>query len=178
MTTTTKENTLKSPLFQLGVGILIGMAVAAGIEGHSWGSFFAFASIAAFYFAVGAARQATRSTRQAVRIAGNSVLIACGLLFIGGALSAVERLYLVNGSSYPRFLARDLGAASYATLDKLHAGECKGQMMEIYGKADDEWVIRCGFNWYEGHTYISSTDPYAHMLSQSTANDATKGAKQ
>lgn len=178
MNTTTKQNMLKGPLNQLGVGISLGLAVSAGIEGRSWGAFFGIASIAAFFFAISAGVQASRSNREAIRVAGKSVLIACTLLFIGIVLSEIERLYLVNGTTYPRVLARDLGAANYATLDKLRADQCKGQTMEIYSKADNLWVIRCGFGWYEGHTYISSTDPYADVLGQPATSNTTKGAKQ
>lgn len=155
---------MKGPLFQLSIGGLLGFAVLAGIEGRSWGVFFGFALIALYFFAIGASRQAARSTRRPVRIAGNVVASACALLFLGMILMTVERLYLVNGSSYPRILAHDLGAANYSTLENLRLNQCKGDGMEIYGKRNDLWVIRCGFSWYEGHTYISTTNPYGHML--------------
>jgi hypothetical protein len=168
-------NEMKRPWFQLSIGAWLGLGAVAGIEGRSWGSFGAFALVAAYFFAIGASRQAGRSTRPPVRIAGNVVWVACALLFVGLILSTVERLYLVNGSSYPRFLAHDLGAANYSTLENLRLNQCKGQGMEIYGKRDNLWVIRCGFTWMEGHTYVSTTNPYGHMLD---GIDKNNGATQ
>ncbi|MDN7664056.1 hypothetical protein [Burkholderia cenocepacia] len=157
-------NEMKRFWFQLTIGGWLGMGAFAGIVGRSWGSFGVFAAIAAYFFAIGAGREAGRSTRPPVRIAGNVVWAACALLFVGAALLAVERLYLVNGGSYPSFLAHDLGAASYSTLEKLRLNECKGEGMEVYRKGDDRYVIRCGFSWIEGHTYISTANPYADVL--------------
>ncbi|CAH2782572.1 MAG: hypothetical protein PPHEINF_2009 [uncultured Paraburkholderia sp.] len=160
----TMENTLKRPMFQLSIGGLLGLGAISGIEARSWGSFLSMALIALYLFAFAASRQAARASRRPVRIAGNTATAVCAALLVGMFLLVAERVYLVNGSSYPRWFAHDLGAANYSDLDRLQGTECKGEGMEIYGKHDNRWVIRCGFSWIDGRTYISSTNPYGHML--------------
>lgn len=80
-------------------------------------------------------------------------LLIAGLLFTG------ERVYLVNAASYSRFLATDLGNVDAARISELHRTECKDDPIDVY-KKDGYWVLRCGFAYYQGHTYISHTDPY------------------
>lgn len=155
---------MKGPMFQLGIGIWFSMAAIAGIESRSWGAFSGPFVIGVFFLAIGLASDARRSQRRPLRVAGAIVMVACALIFLGALLNSAERVYLVNGSSYPSFLGRDLGAADYKTLDRLHENQCKGDGMEIYGKADGKWVIRCGFLWLDGHTFISSTNPYGDVL--------------
>ncbi|MBK3865187.1 hypothetical protein G3A40_36135 [Paraburkholderia aspalathi] len=155
---------MKGPVFQIGIGIWFSLAATAGIEGRSWGAFFGPFVIGIFFLALGLAGDARRSERRPMRNAGTIVTIACAVIFVGAILNAGERLYLVNGGSYPRLLAHDLGAADYKTLDRLHGSQCKGESMEIYGKSNSQWVIRCGFSWVDGHTFISTTNPYADVL--------------
>ncbi|MDN7527679.1 hypothetical protein [Burkholderia orbicola] len=160
----TMENTLKRPMFQLSIGGLLGLGAVSAIEARSWGSFLSAALMAFYLFAFAASRQAAKASKPPIRLAGNIITALCVVLLLGTFLLVAERVYLVNGSSYPRWLARDIGAANYAELDRLHGTECKGESMEIYGKRSSQWVIRCGFTWMGGRTYISSTNPYGHML--------------
>ncbi len=140
------------------------MGVTAGIEGRSWSAFFGPASIGLFLAVLALSIGAMGSKHSGLRVTGLFVSLACLVVFAGAILNVGERLYLVNGKTYPHFLARNIGAASHATLDRLQLADCKGTGMEIYGKADHEWVIRCGFSWFGGHTYLSSTDPFGGML--------------
>lgn len=78
---------------------------------------------------------------------------------IVGLLTVAERLYLVNGTQYPRFLARDVGAVRFEDLDELRAASCHGEPVEVYPKAG-YWVLRCGVAYFEGHTFISHTNPF------------------
>ncbi|MBA9846847.1 hypothetical protein DEE89_12110 [Ralstonia pickettii] len=87
---------------------------------------------------------------------GINVLIVIAMAV--GLVATLERLYLVNGSSYPSFLAEDAGNLDEVGLAKLRATSCKDESVEVY-KKDDVWVLRCGFAYYQGHTYISHTDP-------------------
>ncbi|WP_426400900.1 hypothetical protein ACN9M1_26585 (plasmid) [Ralstonia sp. R-29] len=77
-----------------------------------------------------------------------------------GLLTVAERLYLVNGAQYPRFLARDVGAVGFEDLDALRAASCGGEPVEVYPKTG-YWVLRCGVAYFEGHTFISHADPFA-----------------
>jgi hypothetical protein len=87
---------------------------------------------------------------------GFNIFIAIVLAI--GVLATLERVYLVNGSSYPRLLAEDVGNVDEAGLAKMRATTCKDEPVEVY-KKDEIWVLRCGFAYYQGHTYISHTDP-------------------
>ena len=75
-------------------------------------------------------------------------------------LTVAERLYLVNGTQYPRFLARDVGAVRFEDLEALRAASCDGDPVEVYPKTG-YWVLRCGVAYFEGHTFISHADPFA-----------------
>ncbi len=81
---------------------------------------------------------------------------------IFGLLSVAERLYLVNGAHYPRFLAKDVGAVGMDGLDRLRVTKCGGEPVEVYAK-DDYWVLRCGVAYIPGHTFISHTDPFENL---------------
>ncbi|WP_247394667.1 hypothetical protein [Ralstonia pseudosolanacearum] len=81
---------------------------------------------------------------------------------IVGLLAVAERLYLVNGAQYPRFLAKDVGAVRFDDLDGLRVLSCNGEPLEVYAKTD-YWVLRCGFAYFEGHTFISHADPFANL---------------
>jgi hypothetical protein len=80
--------------------------------------------------------------------------LAASLLVTG------ERVYLVNAASYPRFLATDLGNVDAARITELRKTACKDDPIEVYPK-NGFWVLRCGFAYYQGHTYISHSDPFA-----------------
>ncbi|HCM7206548.1 TPA: hypothetical protein N3202_004481 [Salmonella enterica subsp. enterica serovar Typhimurium str. D23580] len=75
-------------------------------------------------------------------------------------LVTAERVYLVNAPSYPRFLATDLGNVGAARVAELRKTACKDDPIEVYAK-NGFWVLRCGFAYYQGHTYISHSDPFA-----------------
>lgn len=84
---------------------------------------------------------------------------------IVGLLAVAERLYLVNGAQYPRFLAKDVAAVPFDDLDGLRVLSCNGELLEVYPKAN-YWVLRCGFAYFEGHTFISHTDPFGNLSRQ------------
>jgi hypothetical protein len=79
---------------------------------------------------------------------------------VASLLVTGERVYLVNASSYPRFLATDLGSVDAARIEELRKTACKDEPIEVYAK-NGFWVLRCGFAYYQGHTYISHSDPFA-----------------
>jgi len=80
-------------------------------------------------------------------------------LLVGGLSVTAERVWLVNAPVYPRFLATDLGNVDAAHLEELRKSACKHDGIEVYPKRG-VWILRCGFAYYDGHTYISHTDPF------------------
>lgn len=81
---------------------------------------------------------------------------------IVGILSVAERLCLVNGVHYPRFLAKDVGAVGFDGLDRLRVSACGGDPVEVYAKSS-YWVLRCGVAYIPGRTFISHTDPFENL---------------
>ncbi len=145
---------------QFAIGTWLSLAVCMGIMSRSWSSFWTLAAIGGFFAAGSLAGAATKSPRKPLRVLGRIGLCAFLLVMVGALLNTAERVYLVNADSYPRFLARNLGTADMHTLERLHAKECKGMGIQVYEKTNYTWVIRCGFDWFGGHTYISNADPY------------------
>lgn len=90
----------------------------------------------------------------AMRIALFAVALTAALLI------GAERLVLVNAPTYPRFLATDLGDGGIERVQALRKSVCKDDSVEIYPKKE-AWIVRCGFAYYPGHTYLSHTDPLA-----------------
>ncbi len=86
--------------------------------------------------------------------------ISLGVAVVG-LLVVAERLYLVNGAQYPRFLAKDVGPVRLDDIDRRRGFSCNGEPLEVYAKTD-YWVLRCGFAYFEGNTVISYTDPFAN----------------
>lgn len=154
---------LKGPLWQISIGLWLGMAVFLGIVGRSWQAFAGYLAFAAFFIGAGLAAEAARSQRKPLRILGKIGCIAAALVIVGAVLNTAERLYLVNADSYPRFLARNLGTADMHTIDRLRANECKDHPVEVFEKKNYTWVMRCGFSWIDGHTYISNADPFREL---------------
>ncbi|WP_196303110.1 hypothetical protein [Ralstonia solanacearum] len=88
--------------------------------------------------------------------------VVLGGIAIIGILSVAERLYLVNGSYYPRFLAKDVGAVGFDGLDRLRLSACGGEPVEVYSKSA-YWVLRCGVAYMPGNTFISHADPFESL---------------
>lgn len=153
-------------LAQFGIGMWFSFGAIAGIESRSWGGFFGPVLVGLYFLFAIVSLDATRAAGRAIRTAGvvGTTLSTLALTF---AMSlGIERLYFVNASTYPRAFARDVGKiTSYRQLDPIQKSECGSTMMEIYGKTNG-WFIRCGSLWYTGHTFYSSTDPYAEIRGQ------------
>lgn len=80
-----------------------------------------------------------------------------------GLFSVADRLYLVNGEQYPRFMAEDVGAVEFDDLNRLQVSPCNGDPLEVYPKKDF-WVLRCGYDYFHGHTFISHANPFANRI--------------
>jgi len=140
---------------QLTLGLWGAMALGFSVMSKSWSTLLNLAAVGLF-FAVGTwASSSLKDGRPGVR----RLAIALSCFFFGvilfGFISTVERLYLVNGATYPAWLAkRDLGTLPQDALMRFTGGpDCKGGA-EIFDKEDGNSVIRCGgFLWYESKTY-------------------------
>lgn len=92
-----------------------------------------------------------------------AVAISIGVVVVMtvGMLSALEWIYLVNGTSYPRWLAQgELGRVNDADILRLRATECKHAPVEVFPK-DGFVVLRCGMMFYEPSTKTFIADAYA-----------------
>lgn len=169
---------LKNQTAQIVIGLWFAMAAFLGTMARSWETFIAFLSVAAFFGGLGFAgvfisgelfkRSGLKGrfwtfADTAVRAVGYAYLALFFIAIAASLLAGIERLYLVNGDSYPRFLAKNLGTADMHTIDALRAKECKNTGIDVYEKAGNVWVIRCGFSWLDGKTYISNADPYREL---------------
>ncbi|WP_322075481.1 hypothetical protein [Burkholderia cenocepacia] len=155
----------RSFVFQFGIGMILSFGVMSAMESRSWSGFLGAGAVALFFVVFASGRAALDAKKKSVNVAGLVVCASCLLVIVGLLLNGVERIYLVNGDSYPRFLARDAGALNYEGLDRLHKTQCQHEFMEVYQKSDF-WVIRCGMMYLQGHTFVSSTNPYAELEGQ------------
>ena len=133
-----------------------------GIMAHSWEPVWTM-SLIALFFGIGAWADAVRKAKRdagenspfASTVLLGQVTILIAVLVAGVGLTA-ERVYLVNGDSYPAFLtSRDLGTSNDDGLLKLTNAVCKQQPGEIFRKAGNLTVIRCGMLWYQGQTFTT-----------------------
>lgn len=154
---------------QINLGALLGCAAFLGILQRSWESFFSVAGIAAFFASGLLAAQMVGSPRRPLHVIGAVGCVAFCAVFIGWILITAERFYLVNGSSYPTFLATDVGHVDSKQVEALRVGEqCHDQVLEIYEKTDF-WILRCGYSYFDGHTFIShGAHPFADLTEGET----------
>jgi hypothetical protein len=73
------------------------------------------------------------------------------------SLSAVERLYLVHGNSYPAWLATRYVPVSETTprvLSEVHEFTCRGnELVQVFAK-QSQYVFRCGDFWPFARTLV------------------------
>lgn len=75
------------------------------------------------------------------------------------ALGVAERVYLVNGSSYPSWMAgAELGEVAMARIVALWNSECRHCPVEVFRKSNGA-VLRCGDFWFmpSTRTYFADT---------------------
>jgi len=151
---------LKGFGFQLVVGLLLTMGVIFGMGSRSVDQFIGFVWPALFFVALGLATDARKSGNRRARNSGTVLYVACTAVVTFFIFIGVERYYLVNGQGYPSFLAKDLELKEGESALQLRESECKNELISSFRKAKDLWVIRCGFDWYSGSTFISRTEPF------------------
>lgn len=170
-------NEMKSYGMQATVGFWLALGIYFGLMQKSWDTFFGFGSVALFFLGIALAGAALKSKRKPLRVIGLIANLAFLAVFIGFVLNSVERLYLQHGSSYPSFLAQDLGSVDSKRMEEIRAKDCPKSAIQIFRKGDPQneagsyWVIRCGNSYYEGHTYISHTHPFADLTPQGSKDE-------
>ncbi|WP_206159482.1 hypothetical protein, partial [Staphylococcus sp. EG-SA-21] len=101
--------------------------------------------------------------RRVLRVVKTAIICGVSLACV---FNVLERLYLINGSYYPRILGVDVGAIDYQALGTLRRDRCPDEPLEVYQKQAGTVVIRCGTQWLFGHTFISSVNPFRDVASQ------------
>jgi hypothetical protein len=90
-----------------------------------------------------------------VRQVGLLGLVIFTTIALGGISLLAERSYLVNGATYARWLASGIVAdTSMDTVIKLRKSQCQAEPIEVIDKPDGSQVLRCGWTWISGKTYL------------------------
>jgi hypothetical protein len=151
---------LKGLGFQLAVGFWLSMGVIFGLGSRSVDEFIGFVWPALFLTALGVAMDARKSESRRVRHSGTALYVACTAVVTAFIFIAVERYYLVDAQGYPSILAKPLDLKQGESALRLREGECKNDVIYSFRKAKDIWIVRCGFDWFTGSTYITHSDPF------------------
>ncbi|HGO6074942.1 TPA: hypothetical protein ACK3Q6_007663 [Burkholderia cepacia] len=152
--------------WQFCIGMWFSFGVTGGIWARSWSAFVGPVLVGLFFLFSIVSIDATRAAGTAIRRAGFVGATLSALAFTFAFSLGIERLYFVNASTYPQAFARDVGKITDPRqLDPIQKQVCGHTMMEIHSKKNG-WFIRCGSLWYTGHTFYSSTDPYAAYRGQ------------
>lgn len=145
---------------QLSIGAWLSMAAAFGIMSRSVETASSTLIVGAVFTAPMFAARGVSSANKALRWLSRAIIFGVAAFLLVGLLSTIERVYLVNGKTYPRWLARgELGRVDDAALGRLRATDCKNDPIEIFQK-DGFVVLRCGFAWYEPSTKTFIADSY------------------
>ncbi|MFZ6774555.1 hypothetical protein ACO0LB_17770 [Undibacterium sp. SXout7W] len=144
-------------------GLWCAMGVGLGILSRSWVMFGSFMLVACFLASGTWAARSMKSENVAVRRGATTVAIIYIMLVCFGFLMTIERIYLVNGSSYPGWLVRkdvgnfnDDGVGNIHQISDFSKAYCPSGGMEVFGKDNGLYVMRCGgMLWYEANTYTA-----------------------
>ncbi len=148
---------MNKPLEQFSIGAWFALAVGMGIMSKSWETFFSFVAIGCFFASGMWATRGRKSPRPAIRAVAVGINVFFFGVLVSGLVFVAERLYLVNGDTYPAWLATaDLGTVSKQELLRSPGAKCVGKGGEFIQKSGGLVVFRCsGTLWYESHTYIA-----------------------
>lgn len=145
---------------QLAIGAWLSMAAAFAIMSRSAQTASSILIVGAIFTAPMFATRGIKSAHKLLRWLSIAIIVGVSAFMLAGLLSTIERVYLVNGKTYPRWLARgELGRVDDAALGRLRATDCKNDPIEIFQK-DGFVVLRCGFAWYEPSTKTFIADSY------------------
>lgn len=148
---------------QFIIGFWLSAAAVLAIQTQSWNAGAVPLLLGAFTLLPTYAARVLRSQNRLVRNVAIGVLVLWALAFLTILANAVERLYYVNGKSYPSWLTSgelQPAADGANSLDSLRAGQCKGRgPLEISEKEDGVYLVRCGLFWYEAKTFRATFNP-------------------
>jgi hypothetical protein len=145
---------------QLSIGAWLSMAAAFAILSRSPETAGLILIMGGIVMLPLLAMRGITSARKPLRWLSVVIVAAVTALMVIGLLSVIERVYVVNGSSYPSWLASGkLGDVDDAAVDHLRATACQNKTIEIFQK-DHFVVLRCGFAWYEPSTRTFIADSY------------------
>ena len=145
---------------QLAIGTWLSMAAAFAIMSRSAQTAGSILTVGAIFTAPMFAARGIKSAHKLLRWLSIAIMVGVSAFMLVAVLSTIERVYLVNGKTYPRWLARDeLGRIDEAAIDHLRATECKNDPIEVFQK-DGFVVLRCGFAWYEPSTKTFIADSF------------------
>lgn len=145
---------------QLAIGAWLSLAAVFAIMSRSGQTAGTLLAVGAVFTALLFASRGIKAARASLRWLSVAIIVGVSAFVLAGLLSAIERVYLVNGKTYPRWFARgELGRVSDADLRRLRETECKNDPIEIFQKGGFV-VLRCGFAWYEPSTKTFIADSY------------------
>lgn len=144
---------------QVVIGLWAAGAAAIGIGSRSAALALSVLALGTLVCAPMLAVHGLRSRSAPMQWLSRAVIGAALAVIAVGVLGAIERVYLVNADTYPRWLASgELGDANNVDLLRLRETACKAAPIEIFQKRDLV-VLRCGFALYEPstRTYIATS---------------------
>lgn len=144
-------------LDSLAMGALCAMGATFAVLSASVDGLSAFVLLAAFLALPGMARDLLASGGQRERRLGKAVLAAFFVVVALGVAAVAERLYFTNADTYPSWAATQLDGGWDAPHNRqlvLKACEGRGGVMVIQ-KDEGHVVMRCGFSWAPGNTFIA-----------------------
>lgn len=139
-------------------GTLCAMGATFAVLSASIDVFVSFAVMAGFLALPSLGRDLLASGGRIARPLGRAALALFFLGVLFGVMAVSERLYLINGSSYPNWLATEL-SGSWNTVQNQDVvrKSCHGRGgVEVLNKADGRAVLRCGFSWAPGNTFVAN----------------------
>ena len=130
---------------QIAVGVWLALVAATGIMLRSPEAATSTFIVGGICTAVVFATRGRGSPITWVRRLSRAALGVFAIWMVFMSVAMAERLYLVNGSDYPRWLATaELGHVDVAKLKELRATECAHEPVEVWRKQGYA-VLRCGF---------------------------------
>lgn len=140
----------------LGVGAWLVIVVTFGVMSRSLHTAYQWLVIGVFFCAPILMTRMIGTGHKIWRIIGLCVWCAWLGIVAFGFLNIVERIYLVNGEHYPRWLAD----GEISPKDPLQTERICHRGVVLYSKPNGLYVWRCGSFWYDSTTLISTFNPY------------------
>ncbi|WP_262145314.1 hypothetical protein [Serratia ficaria] len=116
-----------------------------------------FFAVGAFFAVLFLSGDARRSNSRKWQLIGKVIGGIYAVFFLMLIIVTSERLWLVNGTSYPEFLGTVKEGITIDSPEMMN-GVCRTES-QFYQRGN-KWVIRCGFDWLTGKTIITHTSPF------------------